>query len=42
VIFFSDELPLEGLPPGTYTLEVTAADHSTNAGATQCDAFWIK
>ncbi len=28
VIFFSDELPLEGLPPGTYTLEVKATDHS--------------
>lgn len=28
VIFFSDELPLEGLPPGTYTLEVTETDHS--------------
>jgi VWFA-related protein len=42
VIFFSDELPLKGLPPGIYTLEVTATDRSTNAGATQRVAFWIQ
>jgi VWFA-related protein len=39
---FSDELPLRGLPPGSYTLEVTATDRSTNASATQRVAFWIQ
>jgi VWFA-related protein len=41
-IFFSGELPLKGLPPGAYTLEVTATDRSTSAGATQHVAFWIR
>jgi VWFA-related protein len=41
-IFFSGELPLKGLPPGAYTLEVTATDHSPSAGATQHVAFWIQ
>jgi len=41
-IFFSGELPLKGLPPGAYTLEVIASDHSTNVTATQRAAFWIQ
>jgi hypothetical protein len=41
-ISMSDELPINGLPPGSYTLEVTAADRSTNAGTTQRVAFWIQ
>lgn len=41
-IFFSSELPLKGLPPGAYTLEITATGYSTNAGATQRIAFWIQ
>jgi VWFA-related protein len=41
-IFFSSELPLQGLPPGAYTLEVTATGHSTNASDTQRVAFWIR
>lgn len=41
-ISMSDELPINGLPPGSYTLEVTATDRATSAGATQRVTFWIQ
>jgi VWFA-related protein len=40
-IFVTSELPLEGLSPGSYVLEVTAADASANAVAKQQVPFWI-
>lgn len=41
-ISYSEELPLNGLPPGAYTLEVIATDRSTNASATQRVGFWVQ
>ncbi|MBZ5495266.1 MAG: VWA domain-containing protein [Acidobacteriia bacterium] len=41
-VTFSDELALDGLPPGAYTLEVTATDRPGKATASQRVAFWIQ
>jgi len=41
-ISFSDEMPLKGLAPGSYTLEVTATDRLAHASATQRAAFRIQ
>ena len=41
-ISYSEELALEGLAPGSYTLEVTVTDRSTNAVARQQVAFQIQ
>lgn len=40
-IFVTSELPLEGLSPGSYVLEITATDASANAVAKQQVPFWI-
>jgi hypothetical protein len=39
---YGAEIPLEGLPPGAYTLELTATDRAKRATATQRAVFTIK
>jgi VWFA-related protein len=39
---YAAEVPLEGLPPGSYTLEVIATDNAKHANATQTVRFTIK
>ena len=42
IIPFSNELPIGGLPPGAYKLELIATERSTSAAATQRISFWIR
>jgi hypothetical protein len=39
--FVSSELALEGLPPGSYVLEITGIDPATKSEVAQQVSFWI-
>jgi hypothetical protein len=41
-VFVDTSLPLKGLSPGAYVLEVSATDPSMNTMATQRVSFWIQ